>query len=127
MAFLHVMQQITLLLCHTSSILKSRSFGTLICVLISFWILSFYSRIVQGFSPLHFGEPPRITLGFWAFKIYSSSIVPGGLDVRSYMTLLTPFTSLIILFMHICKTDQGISAASAVMKSEVITPLKTTA
>ena len=57
MAFLHVMWQITLLLCHISSILKSRSFGTLICVLISFWILSFYSRIVQGFSPLHFGEP----------------------------------------------------------------------
>ena len=51
MAFLHVMWQITLLLCHISSILKSRSFGTLICVLISFWILSFYSRIVQGFSP----------------------------------------------------------------------------
>ena len=51
MAFLHVMRQITLLLCHISSIVKSRSFGTLICVLISFWILSFYSRIVQCFSP----------------------------------------------------------------------------
>jgi hypothetical protein len=51
MAFLHVIRQITLLLCHISSTIKSRSFGTLICVLISFWILSFYSRIVQGFSP----------------------------------------------------------------------------
>jgi hypothetical protein len=51
MAFLHVMWQITLLLCHISSKQKSRSFETLICVLISFWILSFYSRIVQGFSP----------------------------------------------------------------------------
>ena len=64
MTFLHVMRQITLLLCRISSIVKSRNFGTLICVLISFWILSFYSRIVQGFSPmvigfspLHFGEP----------------------------------------------------------------------
>ena len=28
MAFLHVMRQITLLLCHISSTLKSRSFGT---------------------------------------------------------------------------------------------------
>jgi len=51
MAFLHVMWQITLLFCHISSKQKSRSFETLICVLISFWILSFYSRIVQGFSP----------------------------------------------------------------------------
>ena len=51
MTFLHVMRQITLLLCRISSIVKSRNFGTLICVLISFWILSFYSRIVQGFSP----------------------------------------------------------------------------
>ncbi len=72
MTFLHVMRQITLLLCRISSIVKSRNFGTLICVLISFWILSFYSRIVQGFSPkvspkvigfspLHFGEPVFVT------------------------------------------------------------------
>ena len=69
MAFLHVMRQITLLLCHISSTLKSRSFGTLICVLISFWILSFFSRIVQGFSPLHSGEPPRMA---GAVPAYSS-------------------------------------------------------
>ena len=31
--------------------------------------------------------------------IYSNSIVPGGLLVRSYITLLTPLTSLIILFI----------------------------
>lgn len=30
---------------------------------------------------------------------YSNSIVPGGLLVRSYITLFTPLTSLIILLM----------------------------
>ena len=51
MTFLHVMRQIALLLCHISSTLKSRSFGTLICVLISFWILSFLQQDSSGLLP----------------------------------------------------------------------------
>lgn len=58
---------------------------------------------------------------------YSNSMVPGGLLVRSYSTLLTPFTSLIILFMTLNKTSYGISAHSAVMKSLVFTALRATA
>lgn len=60
-------------------------------------------------------------------KRYSNSIVPGGLLVRSYITLLTPFTSLIILFMTPCNTAQGISALSAVIKSIVFTARSATA
>ena len=58
---------------------------------------------------------------------YSNSIVPGGLLVKSYMTRLTPFTSLTIRFMTFCRTSQGISAASAVIKSEVMTARRATA
>ena len=62
-----------------------------------------------------------------AFENYSSSIVPGGLEVRSYMTRLTPFTSLIILLITVCSTENGISAASAVIKSMVFTARNATA
>ena len=58
---------------------------------------------------------------------YSSSIVPGGLLVRSYTTRLTPFTSLIIRFITPCSTAHGISALSAVIKSIVLTARSTTA
>lgn len=58
---------------------------------------------------------------------YSNSIVPGGLLVMSYITLLIPFTSLMIRVIHVCNVSNGISAAVAVMKSEVITPLNATA
>ena len=36
-----------------------------------------------------------------ALVYYSSSMVPGGLLVRSYRTLLTPFTSLMMRFMQV--------------------------
>ena len=58
---------------------------------------------------------------------YSNSIVPGGLLVRSYITRLTPFTSLIILVITLCNTSNGISAQSAVMKSLVHTARSATA
>ena len=58
---------------------------------------------------------------------YSNSIVPGGLLVKSYITLLTPLTSLIILPITFCSTSNDISAASAVIKSIVLTALKATA
>ena len=54
---------------------------------------------------------------------YSNSIVPGGLLVRSYITLFTPLTSLIILLITLLSTSYGISAASAVIKSTVFTAL----
>lgn len=56
-----------------------------------------------------------------AFENYSNSIVPGGLLVTSYITLLTWLTSLIIRLVTFCSTSQGISAASAVIKSIVFT------
>ena len=58
---------------------------------------------------------------------YSSSIVPGGFEVRSYITRLTPLTSFMMRLMARCKTSKGISAASAVMKSTVCTARRTTA
>lgn len=58
---------------------------------------------------------------------YSNSIVPGGLLVRSQNTRLTPFTSLMILLITFCSTSNGISAASAVIKSIVFTALSATA
>ena len=58
---------------------------------------------------------------------YSNSIVPGGLFVISYGTLLTWLTSLIILLVTFLITSQGISAASAVIKSTVFTALSATA
>ena len=58
---------------------------------------------------------------------YSNSIVPGGLLVTSYITLLTWLTSLIILLVTFLSTSQGISAASAVIKSTVFTALSATA
>lgn len=64
---------------------------------------------------------------FPAIIHYSSSIVPGGLLVKSYITRLTPFTSLIIRFMVFCKTANGMSVQSAVIKSDVLTARRTTA
>ena len=58
-----------------------------------------------------------------AFENYSNSIVPGGLLVKSYITLLTPLTSLIILVITFCRTSKGISEQSAVIKSVVLTAL----
>ncbi len=62
-----------------------------------------------------------------AFENYSNSIVPGGLLVKSYITRLTPLTSLITLVITLCSTSNGISAASAVIKSEVVTARSATA
>lgn len=62
-----------------------------------------------------------------AFENYSNSIVPGGLLVRSYITRLTPLTSLMIRFITFCSTSKGISEHSAVIKSVVLTALNATA
>ena len=62
-----------------------------------------------------------------AFENHSNSIVPGGLLVKSYMTRLTPRTSLIILLITLFSTSYGISAASAVIKSMVLTARNATA
>lgn len=62
-----------------------------------------------------------------AFENYSNSIVPGGLLVQSYTTRFTPFTSFTILFVTFPRTSQGSCAASAVMKSLVVTALSATA
>ena len=56
-----------------------------------------------------------------AFENYSISIVAGGLPVQSYITLFTPLTSFTILLVTFPNTSHGIWAASAVMKSEVLT------
>ena len=58
---------------------------------------------------------------------YSSSIVPGGFDVRSYITRFTPLTSFMMRFMTFWSTSNGISVQSAVMKSDVFTARRTTA
>ena len=47
-------------------------------------------------EPLDFGRSGRWDWVGWE-QFYSISIVPGGLLVRSYITLLTPFTSFTIL------------------------------
>ena len=91
------------------------------------------------------GFPPDFRLGFCFLKRikifasnriirvtpkqngYSNSIVPGGLLVRSYITRLTPLTSLIILLITLLSTSYGISAASAVIKSTVFTARSATA
>ena len=65
--------------------------------------------------------------GLERIVVYSISIVPGGLLVRSYIQRLTPLTSLMIRLITVCNTSNGISAASAVMKSMVRTALSTTA
>lgn len=56
-----------------------------------------------------------------AFENYSNSIVAGGFPVQSYITRLTPLTSFTILEVTTPSTSQGICAASAVMKSLVVT------
>ena len=62
--------------------------------------------------------------GFEHFGNYSNSIVPGGLLVRSYITRLTPRTSLIIRDITLFNTSYGIWADSAVIKSIVLTARK---
>ena len=62
----------------------------------------------------------------WLFNqvYYSNSIVAGGLQVQSYSTLLTPSTSLTILFDINSRTSYGILPVFADIKSVVITALK---
>ena len=64
---------------------------------------------------------------FPAIIHHSSSTVPGGLLVRSYITRFTPLTSLMMRLMTFWRTANGISEASAVMKSTVSTARRTTA
>ena len=58
---------------------------------------------------------------------YSNSIVAGGFPVQSYSTRFTFFTSLTIRFAARPRTSHGISAASAVIKSIVLTARRATA
>lgn len=62
-----------------------------------------------------------------AFENYSNSIVAGGFPVQSYSTRLTPFTSFTIRFVTFPSTSHGISALSAVIKSDVHTARSATA
>src|SRR5699024_11617090 len=62
--------------------------------------------------------------GFSDFFTYSNSIVAGGFPVQSYSTLLICFTSLTILLVVLPITSHGISALSAVIKSVVVTALR---
>ena len=80
---------------------------------------------LEPFDKTNAGNLHKQAFGISIF--YSSSIVPGGLLVRSYITRLTPFTSLIILVITLCNTSNGMSAQSAVMKSLVHTARSATA
>lgn len=57
-------------------------------------------------------------------RFQSHSTVPGGFDVISYVTLLIPATSFVILEEICLRTGPGKSNQSAVMKSSVCTALK---
>src|SRR6185437_13602721 len=52
---------------------------------------------------------------------YSHSIVPGGFDVMSYTTRLTPWTSFTIRFEIVLRTSCGSGTQSAVMPSSECT------
>src|SRR5687768_6950060 len=56
---------------------------------------------------------------------HSHSMVPGGLEVRSYRNRLTPGTSFTTRFDIRSSTSNGIRAQSAVIKSSVVTARKT--
>ncbi len=58
---------------------------------------------------------------------YSNSIVAGGFPVQSYSTRFTCGTSFTMRFATLLSTGHGISAASAVMKSTVLTARSATA
>ena len=55
------------------------------------------------------------------FKIYSHSIVPGGFEVISYTTLLTPLTEFIIRLDILAKVLLDILYQSAVIPSTLVT------
>jgi hypothetical protein len=57
---------------------------------------------------------------------YSHSIVPGGLDVTSYTTLLTPLTVLQIFVETCCKNAGSNGYQSAVIPSEDVTARRAT-
>jgi hypothetical protein len=62
------------------------------------------------------------TLGSWpAAYFYSHSMVPGGFDVMSNTTLLTPFTSFTMRLLMRARTSYGTRAQSAVMASSLVT------
>ena len=52
---------------------------------------------------------------------YSHSIVPVGFGVKSYNTLLTFGTSVVILLVICCKSSKGMFSTVAVMASTVFT------
>ena len=58
---------------------------------------------------------------FFNISVYSHSIVPGGLEVMSYRTRLTPGTSLQMRLAHRASTSGGKRNQSAVMASSLVT------
>src|SRR5690606_29673541 len=56
---------------------------------------------------------------------HSHSIVPGGLEVMSYVTRLIPFTSFTIRFAERSSTSYGSRAQSAVIPSTLVTARNT--
>lgn len=50
-------------------------------------------------------EKTRYLKAFFHIRYYSNSIVPGGFEVISYITLFTPRTSLIILDITLFNTS----------------------
>jgi len=58
---------------------------------------------------------------FLNISVYSHSIVPGGLEVMSYRTRLTPGTSLQMRLAHRASTSGGKRNQSAVMASSLVT------
>ena len=82
------------------------------------------SIVAQFFVKNKFAKNMRAVKIFTAryfFTFYSNSIVAGGLLVQSYITRLTPLTSLTIRLVTLCSTSHGRLALSAVMKSLVMT------
>ena len=57
------------------------------------------------------------TVFFMTFFFYSQSIVAGGLELMSYTTLLTPFTSLIMRLDIFARKSYGRWLQSAVIPS----------
>lgn len=68
-----------------------------------------------------YSQPPSLYCGY-----YSHSIVPDGLGVRSYKTLFTPGTSLVMRCVMCCKSAKGMSSTVAVIASVVLTARRIT-
>ena len=68
---------------------------------------------------------PLVIKVFYIFNYYSHSIVAGGLEEISYVNLLIPLTSFMILLETLSKNSYGNLDHVAVIKSIVLADLKT--